>query len=272
MVLIKISSKKFLKLGLELVGYDAKRQHRTRTATNVVRFRSNFGAGPKTCRAIFRDLQTTEIEEARIDKPNYFYFLVALNWLKTYKKEGVMAGHFKRDEKTLRENIRVYVKAVQALAAEKIQWIDVADDKEIFILTVDGVHFRINEPRHRPSSRWYSHKSDSAGLAYEIAISIHENKIVWINGPFMAAEDDRNIFLGHARAKTRPKKLDVDGKESDTAFDCLYDKIPAGKKGIADRLYEGDCQEKLAIRNDLEELLKKLSYTPKRNRERSTAC
>jgi hypothetical protein len=46
------------------------------------------------------DLQTTEIAEAHMDKPNPRDFLMTMNWLKTYKTEVQLAGHFKCMEKT----------------------------------------------------------------------------------------------------------------------------------------------------------------------------
>ena len=63
----------FLERGLEAVGFDVARQ-RTRSATRVRRFRASFGTGPGACSAIYQDLQTTQIANARIDKPDSFYF------------------------------------------------------------------------------------------------------------------------------------------------------------------------------------------------------
>jgi len=225
MPLIALTPSQLLRYGLETVGFDVARQRRTRAATNIERFRAAYGVGPGACSAVYRDLQTTAIPAARIDKPNSFYFLVALNWLATYKKEAEMAGFFHCDDKTLRNHIKKYVDAIAALKEEKVIWDDGGD--EMFLLSVDGVHFRINEPRTEPSSKWCSHKHKSAGLSYELGISIYKNKLVWINGPFKAATHDKTIF-----------KKD------------LSKKIPAGKRAIADRGYSGKaCEHQLSIRN-----------------------
>jgi hypothetical protein len=137
-----------------------------------------------------------------------------------------MAGFFHSDDKTLRKHIKKYVDAIAALKEEKIIWDD--GDDEIFLLSVDGVHFRINEPRTEPSSKWCSHKHKSAGLNYELGISIYKSRLVWINGPFKAAVHDRTIFRTEG----------------------LADKMPVGTKAIADRGYTGEeCKEKLSIRN-----------------------
>jgi len=95
-------------------------------------------------------------------------------------------------------------------------------------LTVDGVHCPIEEPRQEPSAKWHSHKFHGAGLAYELGISVFENKLVWINGPYPCGDSDLVIFR----------------KE-----DGLRSKIPPGKKVIADRGYSGDDQPMLALRN-----------------------
>ena len=66
--------------------------------------------------------------------------------------------------------------------------------KELFIATVDGVHFRIWEPRKFPSTKWYSPKYKKAALTYEIGVAINHNKVVWVNEPFPAGENDKTVF------------------------------------------------------------------------------
>ena len=67
----------------------------------------------------------------------------------------------------------------------------------IFILTVDGVHFRTHESRMKPSSKKYSHKFSGPGLSYEIGIAIHESRVVSIQGPFDASTADIITFAIH---------------------------------------------------------------------------
>jgi hypothetical protein len=83
------------------------------------------------------------------------------------------------------------------LIMKKIKWIFDGDEcqaTEMLIATVDGVHCRIFEPRTIPSSKWYSKKYNKAGLMYEIGVAIHHNRIVWMNGPFPAGENDKMVF------------------------------------------------------------------------------
>jgi hypothetical protein len=88
--------------------------------------------------------------------------------------------------------IDVYIKVVMELSAIKIAWKDWAGPQ--YIISVDGVHFRIYKPRTNPSTSWMSYKFQSAGLAYEIGLLLTSNDIVWINRPFKASVGDLTIF------------------------------------------------------------------------------
>ena len=145
-MVVAIRSSKLLRLGLEAIGYNDRRQDRAQYSTNVRRFRSAFGAGPLAISVIFRDLQTTSIPEARIDRPIASHLLVAMNWLTVYDNKDNMAGTFRCCENTLRNRIWKYVNAIAALKDQKIVW-DIDSDPETFLLSVDGVHFRIHEMR-----------------------------------------------------------------------------------------------------------------------------
>lgn len=54
--------------------------------------------------------------------------------------------------------------------------------------------FPVREP-HPFSGRWYSHKFRSAGVWYQVAVSIEAGEIAWINSPFPCGEwPDLRIF------------------------------------------------------------------------------
>lgn len=99
--------------------------------------------------------------------------------------------------------------------------------EEEFVASVDGVHFRVWEPRQSPSTSWYSQKYNKSGLTYEIAVAIHHNQIVWVNGPFPAGENDKKVF-------TKP--------------DGLRSKLKGNQVCIGDGGYKGD-PKKVATRN-----------------------
>jgi hypothetical protein len=64
-----------------------QRYLRTCRATNMMRFRAALGAGLMSCCDILTYQETTDIFEARIDKPDPIEFLMALSFLKTYDTE-----------------------------------------------------------------------------------------------------------------------------------------------------------------------------------------
>jgi DDE superfamily endonuclease len=63
-----------------------------------------------------------------------------------------------------------------------------------WILSVDGTHCRIKEPRAVPDKHWYSHKFHKPGVAYELGVNLFENKLVWMSGPYKAGDTDIVIF------------------------------------------------------------------------------
>ena len=71
------------------------------------------------------------------------------------------------------------------------------NDVPIFMVSVDGTHCRVNEPRHptmKKNPAYYSHKTHQAGLTHEIALSVFECRVVWTNGPFPASINDMTVF------------------------------------------------------------------------------
>ena len=82
-----------LEMGLLQAGFDANRQGRVKMETNVRRFTSHYGSSPLVCAAIWEDLLTTTIPDARIsqrmDPANFF---LGMYYLKEYPTEEKIAG------------------------------------------------------------------------------------------------------------------------------------------------------------------------------------
>ena len=79
---------------------------------------------------------------------------------------------------------------------QKIDWNDRRGESSFFgcWCSVDGTDKRIEEPTQF-DRHWYSHKFKSAGVRYEVAISIDHGRIVWVNGPFRSGQyPDIKIF------------------------------------------------------------------------------
>jgi hypothetical protein len=203
------------KLGLWAVGFCPKRQNVSKTK-NERRFRSHFGVDAVSIFKMWVDLE--EVEPMNL--------LMGMHWLKCYPKEECMAATWELDEKTVRQQVRTVVKKIMALKSKKIVWGGFGSD--VFIITIDGVHCRIQEPRTDPGPHNYSHKSNSAGVGYELGISIWENRLVWIAGPKDASTHDLTIFRGGKKADAK-----------DPA--ALLAMIPEGKLAITDSGYAGEA-------------------------------
>lgn len=216
-----ISPDDLMLMGLRFF-YTEKRISRCGRRSNITRFRKKFGPLPVVAVSIWEDLQTTSVNGAKVPQHMLWpeHFLMALNHLRKYPTEDDREGAFDMDPKAAREWVWYYCEKIRALKTEKIRW---PEDwgTDIWIVTVDGTHCWINEPKHPEFSQdrqYYSHKFAKAGINYELAISIADSRLVWMNGPFKAGSNDGKIFR--------------DGG--------LRDKLmQIGKKAIGDRGYVG---------------------------------
>jgi hypothetical protein len=244
-----LNDDEMLHIGLEQVGFDLYRQNSVSRATNVLRFVSHYGSTPLVCAAVWEDLITTEIPEAKIaagTAPDKFF--LGMYFLKVYPTEEKLAACFKVCEKAARKWAWIFACKIQALKAKKVScyssselhhyartlivaqivwpetWTnDHANNDTLpsFLYSVDGVHCRINEakhPTHAKNAKLFSHKFNQAGVGYELAISVFHNSLVWMNGPFVGSKHDVTIFRN----------------------DGLKDRTPIGKRGIADNGISGE--------------------------------
>jgi DDE superfamily endonuclease len=210
-----------LALGLSFVGFPEFRQ-RVANALNKRRFRSFFGVSPKALSNLYADLCNI------CPSINVSTFFTAINWLKLYDSEHVLSGRWGMHEETIRNGVRDYVSMIQSLKDLKVRWGGFEDD-EIFIVSVDGVHCKIQEVRKDPGAKWYSHKFNAAGVTYELGIAVRSNRLVWIKGPFPASQHDVTTF----RSPMDPEQ-------------GLKAKIPDGKRAVGDSGYRGE-PSKIAI-------------------------
>lgn len=225
LIMLILAPDELMQRGLLLMKHTEERQARVNRDELLWRFKSYFGEHPSVFANLWVDLQTTHIPDARVDdatEGDLHKFLWAVHFLFSYKTEASMTGLTGWCDKTIRKNIWEYVQKIECLKADKIVWPNAWDDPgdnstPIFLISVDGTHCPIFEPsngRYSKNPKYYSHKFRKSGLAYEVAISIFTNQVVWINGPFPAGMGDPDIFvLG------------------------LKDKILPGKKVIADAVY-----------------------------------
>ena len=209
--------------GLLLLGYTEARLKRVRRKRNLARFRSHYGSDPLVYTVLLTRLQTTDIKGARVDDhidkvgvtKFIAYFFMAIHLLCCYPTENEAEGVFSKSvgccEKTWSFWSWTIIENIYALKPEVIVWPEFwynpdsgCLDEPIFIFTVDGVHCRIEEPTHADFSentKFYSHKFKQAAVDYEVVISVHEQKCVFINGPFEAGKPDITIFRHSLKKK-----------------------------------------------------------------------
>jgi len=231
---IRFSKQEFLEVGTILGSSWSNEQIDRMTEKRKKQFfKNSFFASAKTVKEMFRDMQHPNMGDNRIENPNPVDFLAACYFLKKYPTKLDQAKFLGCSERYGLEKAWRYVYAIKGLKEKKIRWIfeeePYISDDDYYLATVDGVHFCIYEPRFMPSTGWYSCKYNKAGLAYEIACSVYHDKIVWVNGPFPAGQNDMRIFK-------KPNGL--------------LSKIPDGKKVIGDEGYVGE--EKAATRNEFD--------------------
>lgn len=225
-----ITKEIILSIGLSLVGFGEERQC-VSTRLNNERFRSHFGIGPKAIVAAFKDLQKyNPSENLEVE-----HFLMALCWLKIYDTEHVMSGRWGYCEEYCRETVKFYVEKLQMLKKIKIRFKFAKDTDRTYLASIDCVHCAVNELRTSPNSKWFSHKFHGPGFSYEIAIDIHDDRCVWVSGPYPASSHDITIFRGGTSDSKKKVKNEANWKQ-----DSLYFKVPKNKRLIGDSGYEGE--------------------------------
>eukprot|EP00980_Cylindrotheca_fusiformis_P009533 scaffold2088_cov119-Cylindrotheca_fusiformis.AAC.2 len=206
----------------------------------------------KTCGDFIEERTAGERLQQRLETFNVRDFLMSISWLKLYETEEIMAGTWSLAEKTIRIKVKAYTCWIQAMKERKIHFQEENDDT--FIISLDGVHCTIYEPRRDPSSKWYSHKSNSAGLTYEIGIAIRSNNVVWVNGPFPASQHDITTFRGGKKGQPQDPE-------------ALQFKIPDGKRAIGDSGYRGEPAKISITRKDDSAQVKKFKGRVKARHE-----
>ena len=227
--MISFASNDFKLLALQLAGYNNDTILRTSNATNKKRLKDFCGLGEISLEKLFQDIQDPTLGDFYIKRPTPAELIQAIYFLKKYPTAHEYAARCGAGtEKTVLSKAWKYIRTIQALKAKKIQWIfGSGEHQEFFIVSVDGVHCKINEPRSQPSSGWFSKKSNGAGLTYELGVAVYHNKIVWVNGPFPAGQNDITVFR-------KP--------------DGLLSKIPPNCRAIGDEGYRGE-PSKVSTRN-----------------------
>jgi hypothetical protein len=220
---IAMNVKSVMSFGLELVGFEAKRQ-KVQDELNMQRFRSHFGIGPRAIITIIAEMKNDIVLK---------HLMMTLCWLKLYETKHVMSERWGFGEEFCRDTVKHIASRHQCLKGKKIQFAPF-DLKRIYLGTVDCVYFETNEFRTDPNSKWYSHKHNGAGVSYEVIVDICEDKIIWTAGPKPASTQDITFLRGGTQVSTNRHK-----NEAACDKNALYFQILKGKKLISDSCYKG---------------------------------
>lgn len=208
-----------LERGLMYMGIEHKRW--ASWETRVVSFKNHYGSSPRVLAQQWYDLTVTELPCARLNKEEvseagFRRFMQAHNWLWSYPDNaGSFASRWKQCKRySYGKRIWEWIEKIAALKEEKIVWeseLD-EDDGDIFIVTVDGVDFRVNEPNNgvvNVDKKQHSHKYKHAALKYEIAVGLVSGKAVHVSGPYRGGMSDKRIFDQSTGPKIKEGKLAI---------------------------------------------------------------
>ncbi|KAL7429399.1 hypothetical protein ACHAXM_001847, partial [Skeletonema potamos] len=227
-----ITNSDVLRSGLNFVGFDDSRQN-VRKELNLQRFISFYGVGAATVKDVLIDLKKHYPDTSFKDA------MMTFNWLKLYDTEHVLSGRWKRGEEYIRQNTKKISKCIQSLKSKKVVFDkDMFHKDEVHWLSVDTVNYVVEELRQTPGTKWWNHKSNSAGFKYEYGLAIRHPTCVWARGPFPAAEKhDKTVFCGGTNKQPREQ----------WDRNSLYHHIPKRKKALGDSAYEG-VPEKVTVK------------------------
>jgi len=183
----------FLQLGLELGGYS----YCNSMKSNIRNFRSTYGTRPDAMAEMYNDIQDSDPDFPDRAHPRHICW--TLMFMKLYETSTQLAGRLKHSESHIRPWVRYFGRAIQSLKGEKIKLSNAGIyDDCIFVMSVDGTHVRIREFKEFKRSKKHSSFKfgKSAAFVYEVALSIWQSKIVWVNGPFPAGKKTSKSLAG----------------------------------------------------------------------------
>ena len=109
---------------------------------------------------------------------------MALHFLKCYCTEEIHASLFGVHRDTFRSKSKLAILALAKIDVINIEERHIGSNiNDIAKLSLDATDCRIQEPTPF-STKWYSHKFKGPGLRYEVALTIKNGEIAWLNERF----------------------------------------------------------------------------------------
>jgi hypothetical protein len=223
--------------GLMLAGFNSSRQSGARRATNLEHFKSRHGSLPVVRAQMQEDLQMTNVPEAETNaaKVDADCFLMAIQFLAHHQAEKQREGVFMICDRTAQKWGWHFAEKIQASKKQKTawpeEWAQNNDNNPVFLVSVDGFHCCIFEPKHPTlpkNHKCHSHKFHKPAVGCKIGLLIFHSCLVWMSGQCPAGTNGTAVF----------------GKG-------LKNKIPAGKRVVGDSCHRRE-KEVTSTPNSLE--------------------
>ena len=225
-------SRDLLRYGLSILGFGIERQ-RCSLELCRDRFRAHYGPCPKAIKTLIALLKEHQSEK-EID---IYHLFMALCWLRLYDTEHVMAGRWGFGEKYCRKIVWEYVERVQGLKPILINFNDLSP--EVKFAPIDTKHKPCLEFTCTPSSKWWSHKFNGPGVAFEVVCNpVDRGLMLWAAGPYPAGTHDLTILRGGKKGEQKKWKQSA-----------LYNNLPDTLRLIGDAAYSGQS-DKVSVTMD----------------------
>ena len=160
--MLLLSPSDVMRKGLDYCGfpYTEGQQSRLSAETNAINFHSHYGSSALVVADLWYDITTTDEipgapqleEKDKKSEKGFRMYMAAHHFLWTYPRNSrLIASMFGICERYSRgEPLWKWVQTIAAMKAKKIVWDGSlnATNTEIFVVSIDGVDFRIWEKKH----------------------------------------------------------------------------------------------------------------------------
>ena len=213
-----IDPPKCLELGLTFVQISAAEQSLMSAAAKLHEFRSFYGSTPLDIAEMWYDLKHHGIlTEKDISMTGFKKYMVAHYYLYSYPRNATQTKRIFKACKDYVTGKHLWgmIANIASLLPHRIYWDESLGDpdKSVFVASVDCTDCAIWEKRHHHHTNMdtslYTKKKQSAGLKYEIVLSITSAKCMSVGGPYKPSIGDLDVF----RKSTKTKMLAMPGKK-----------------------------------------------------------
>ena len=255
---MRFTDDEVLRKGLRILKFTYAEQDGKTEKWKQIMFYAAYGSPPKVINQIWNDLIDTDILEAKLDVCDKNHsglrmLLIANYYLWAYPRSSkLLQMHFApiSEAETYGNGLWRWIEKMALMMPSRIHWLESLDDPAgfPFVVTVDGVDCKINEirndhPEFPFDPKLHSHKFKSAAWKYEIAVAIHSNNIVWVNGPWKGGRNDKTVL---SEGQEEAQQMGI--------IDSLLQLVAPGKFIVCDRGYikfsDPDYLEKVAFKHD----------------------